>query len=92
MVSIFKMCNTTVNAVEAVQAASSKKIISIEKILKYVLIYMRVEGHTDNIPISTYEFASNWQLSTTSTANVTELRRSKNRSIDSSLHKLENNK
>ena len=34
---------------------------------------MRVEGHTDNMPISTNEFASNWQLSTARAANVTEL-------------------
>jgi chemotaxis protein MotB len=29
-----------------------------------------VEGHTDNIPISTYIFPSNWELSTTRAVHV----------------------
>ena len=29
-----------------------------------------VEGHTDNIPINTYRFPSNWELSTTRAVNV----------------------
>ncbi len=31
---------------------------------------IRVEGHTDNIPISTSRFPSNWELSTTRSTNV----------------------
>lgn len=31
---------------------------------------IRVEGHTDNIPISTVRFPSNWELSTTRSTNV----------------------
>ena len=31
---------------------------------------MRVEGHTDNVPISTSEFRSNWELSTARATNV----------------------
>jgi len=31
---------------------------------------VRVEGHTDNIPISTARFPSNWELSTTRSTNV----------------------
>jgi len=31
---------------------------------------VRVEGHTDNIPISTSRFPSNWELSTTRAVNV----------------------
>jgi chemotaxis protein MotB len=30
---------------------------------------LRVEGHTDNVPISTSQFASNWELSTTRATN-----------------------
>ena len=31
---------------------------------------VRIEGHTDNIPISTYKFPSNWELSTARAVNV----------------------
>lgn len=31
---------------------------------------LRIEGHTDNIPISTSQFPSNWELSTTRATNV----------------------
>jgi chemotaxis protein MotB len=31
---------------------------------------IRIEGHTDNIPIHTVKFYSNWELSTTRATNV----------------------
>ena len=31
---------------------------------------IRVEGHTDNIPISTHAFPSNWELSTARSTNI----------------------
>ncbi len=31
---------------------------------------LMIEGHTDNLPINTYEFPSNWQLSAARSANV----------------------
>jgi chemotaxis protein MotB len=31
---------------------------------------VRVEGHTDNVPIATSEFPSNWELSTTRAVNI----------------------
>jgi chemotaxis protein MotB len=34
---------------------------------------MRVEGHTDNIPIHTAQFATNWELSTARAADITRL-------------------
>ncbi len=34
---------------------------------------MRVEGHTDNVPIHTAQFASNWELSTVRAAAITRL-------------------
>ena len=32
--------------------------------------YIRVEGHTDNVPISTSRFPSNWELSTSRATTV----------------------
>ena len=34
---------------------------------------MRVEGHTDDVPIHTAQFATNWELSTARAASVTRL-------------------
>lgn len=34
---------------------------------------MRVEGHTDNVPIHTVQFATNWELSTARAATITRL-------------------
>lgn len=38
-------------------------ITSVGKFLNQVPNYVRVEGHTDNLPISTAQFPSNWELS-----------------------------
>jgi chemotaxis protein MotB len=56
-----------------IKSASLKKLVSIGRILNQVVNYMRVEGHTDNIPIKNAEFTSNWQLSAIRATNVTEL-------------------
>jgi chemotaxis protein MotB len=32
--------------------------------------FIRVEGHTDNVPINTFRFPSNWELSTARAVNV----------------------
>lgn len=50
-----------------------KKIIEIGKILNKIDNYIRIEGHTDNIPIKNDRFQSNWQLSCERAANVTML-------------------
>jgi chemotaxis protein MotB len=34
---------------------------------------LRVEGHTDNVPIHTDQFASNWELSTARSTAITRL-------------------
>ena len=40
------------------------------KIARNNPFFIRVEGHTDNVPINTPEFPSNWELSTTRAVNI----------------------
>lgn len=49
------------------------KLISVSKILNKIDNYIRVEGHTDNLPIKDNYFNSNWQLSSVRASNVVEL-------------------
>jgi len=49
------------------------KLIQIGKMLNSIDNFIRVEGHTDNVPIKTSRFESNWQLSVIRATNVTEL-------------------
>lgn len=49
------------------------KIVKIGQILSKTDSYIRVEGHTDNVPIYSREFKSNWQLSAIRATNVAEL-------------------
>lgn len=51
----------------------AKMLIDIGKILNQLGHYIRIEGHTDNVPIKTSQYNSNWQLSSVRAANVTEL-------------------
>ena len=48
-------------------------MIRIGMILNKIDSYIRVEGHTDNIPINNKQFNSNWQLSATRAVNVVQL-------------------
>lgn len=43
---------------------------AIIKVARRASFSIRVEGHTDNIPINTSRFPSNWELSTTRAVNV----------------------
>jgi chemotaxis protein MotB len=54
----------------AIRPDSMDAISRLAKVLKQRPEYLRVEGHTDNVPIHTPRFASNWELST---ARATEL-------------------
>ncbi len=50
--------------------ASKKVLTELAPVLKKSGRPICIEGHTDNIPISTMEYPSNWQLSATRAANV----------------------
>ncbi|SHF34761.1 flagellar motor protein MotB [Desulforamulus putei] len=50
---------------------SSRDIVDkVGAILRQTPNYIRVEGHTDNLPISTSRFPSNWELSLARSASV----------------------
>lgn len=55
-----------------IKPESQKRIIEIGKILNQIDNYIRIEGHTDNIPIRNSQYSSNWQLSSVRAANATE--------------------
>ncbi|MFN3966599.1 MAG: flagellar motor protein MotB [Endomicrobiia bacterium] len=52
---------------------AKKIIIDIMSLLKDEPNKISIEGHTDNVPISTPEFPSNWELSTARATNVLKL-------------------
>ncbi|MBP2071849.1 OmpA/MotB family protein [Thermoanaerobacterium butyriciformans] len=48
-------------------------LIKIGNILKTMPNYIRVEGHTDDVPINNSQFHSNWELSVIRATNVVEI-------------------
>lgn len=59
-----------------IKLEQEKKLIEIGKLLNQPLIngsYIRVEGHTDNKPINTYLYKSNWDLSVIRASNVAQI-------------------
>ncbi len=48
-------------------------LLSLTNILARFPNRLRIDGHTDNLPIHNVKFASNWQLSTARAANVAHL-------------------
>lgn len=50
--------------------ASLKAIGSVLNKKEYSKSQIRIEGHTDNVPINTYKYPSNWELSTARSTNV----------------------
>ena len=61
------------SGVAAVSAGAVPVLTKIAEILKPFPNAIRVEGHTDNRPISTSAFPSNWELSAARAANVVQL-------------------
>jgi chemotaxis protein MotB len=61
------------SGIAEIRDVSIDKIVKIGRILNKTNSYVRVEGHTDNVPINTQLFKSNWQLSSIRAANVVEL-------------------
>lgn len=57
----------------APHASSMPSLDSIAETLKTAPYDIRIEGHTDNVPIHTAQFASNWELSTARASTLTRL-------------------
>ncbi|MGG7163322.1 OmpA/MotB family protein [Clostridium ihumii] len=49
-----------------------EQLDKVSKLLNKMNNYIRVEGHTDNIPIKNNDFSSNWKLSVLRASNVVE--------------------
>lgn len=47
-------------------------LMEISVLLKQIDFYIRIEGYTDNVPVTNGKFTSNWQLSAMRAANVVE--------------------
>ena len=54
----------------AIDLGSNHILTKIGSILAKTAYQIRIEGHTDNIPINTEKFPSNWELSTTRAISV----------------------
>ncbi|MDN5751969.1 MAG: flagellar motor protein MotD [Nitrosospira sp.] len=57
----------------ALQEDSIKALNAVGQVLKHVEHAIQVEGHTDNIPIITPKFPSNWELSAARASSVVRL-------------------
>ena len=56
-----------------IRPGSLDAIARLAAVLKKRPEYLRVEGHTDNVPIHNARFASNWELSTYRATEITRL-------------------
>ncbi|GAJ13378.1 unnamed protein product [marine sediment metagenome] len=53
-----------------IEAKSFQSLNALCSVLQSTDYFIRVEGHTDNIPINNPEFPSNWELSTARAVNI----------------------
>ncbi|MCL2351644.1 MAG: OmpA family protein [Firmicutes bacterium] len=56
-----------------INAQAAAELVQIGNALSMLDNYIRVEGHTDNTPISTSRYGSNWELSSARSTNVLRL-------------------
>jgi chemotaxis protein MotB len=56
-----------------VKLKSEPSVARIAQVLKHGPYLVRIEGHTDNVPIHTERFASNWELSTSRATEMAKL-------------------
>ena len=62
------------NQGDAVLQGSAINILAeVAKVFEQVDLAIEVEGHTDNIPINTQQFPSNWELSSARASSVVRL-------------------
>lgn len=54
------------------KGGSKEDLLRVVKSISALPNLIRIEGHTDNVPIKTSEFTSNWQLSCIRAANVAQ--------------------
>jgi len=57
----------------AVKPEAREAILKIGTMLKKLPNYIRVEGHTDDLPIHNSQFSSNWELSAVRAINVVDI-------------------
>jgi len=53
--------------------AASDALRAVAQVLAASVFPITIEGHTDNVPINTYRFPSNWELSASRASTVTRL-------------------
>lgn len=55
---------------DIIKGESLALLDTVAEVLKGIPNSIRIEGHTDNVPISTEKFPSNWELSTSRATNI----------------------
>lgn len=56
-----------------IQSEAIATLAEVAKILAEEALSIEVEGHTDNLPIATQQFPSNWELSSARASSVVRL-------------------